>query len=61
MWLLTQKQKTGLWDLSSFGILQTFARYDYAYIIYDMHISSIRIHMCSVVDINKENNSKYDY
>ena len=43
-----------IWELK-------LARYNYAYIIYDVDMNKIRKHSCSVVDINKEKNIKYDY
>ena len=53
-----QMYKMGPWNLGSFSKL-TYSRYDYACIIYDMHMNSIRIHPNVVADINKEKNIKY--
>ena len=47
-------KKRGPWDLTSFDKLQTSARHDYAYLIYNKHMTTIRIHSRLVVDKNKE-------
>ena len=42
-------------DPSSFGKLETFARHNYVYIMYDMHMNGIRIHLCIIViDVSME-------
>ena len=43
------------------GKLQTFARHNCTYLIYDVHMSNIRIHCHLVLDINKEKNTKHGY
>ena len=47
--------------LNSFGKLQTFARHDDSYIIYDMQMNNISIQCHFVADIRMEENTKYGY